>query len=284
MMQKHILIVDDEPNMRNSLLFILTAANYRLSSAANAREALEIIERAKRESQPLDLCITDIQMPESNGIELIDEIQRRGHRVPVLVITGYGDKEMVVQLLRRGCKDFLDKPFEPADILHAADAVLRREEEERARQESLRLRLEEEKAELESQIARQLRDIEELRRQVAQFFPASGHPGNGCGTEYRVAAQGEWEVITPSGDMLESSAERLRSLLLHEEEKGVSRLRFNFSHVRLIDSVSFSIFLVFAKMLLKRQRKVDMEIVGAGDELKRLFRFTHLDEVYHIRD
>ncbi len=110
--RKHILLVDDDLNLLRSMEFILEAADFRVSTETDGRRALEKLVRCEKEkADPIDLLITDIQMPGLTGLQLIDELRRRNLSLPVLVITGYGDSQLREGLLRRGCPDCLDKPF-----------------------------------------------------------------------------------------------------------------------------------------------------------------------------
>lgn len=124
MAQKQILVVEDEFNTRFAIDFALSKAGYATAQAQNGAEALSILKERVEAQRPFDLVVTDIQMPGMNGIELIDELRKISGALPVLVITGFGDKKMLIELLRRGCADYLDKPFSPDDLLAVVDRVL----------------------------------------------------------------------------------------------------------------------------------------------------------------
>ena len=129
MTPKHILVVDDEANMRNTLTFILEAANYRVSIAESARKALQVIFDANDSNCPVDLIITDIVMPDMNGLELIDEIKRLNLELPILVITAYGNRKMTNELNRRGFTDYLPKPFQEDELINRVAALLTKKKE-----------------------------------------------------------------------------------------------------------------------------------------------------------
>jgi two-component system CheB/CheR fusion protein len=114
---RHILVADDERNALLTMQFILEVADYRVSIAENGREALDKILKAKDNNNPVELLITDIQMPYLTGLELIDELNRLGINIPVLAITGYGDKELVSELIRKGCNKCLDKPIDDEELV-----------------------------------------------------------------------------------------------------------------------------------------------------------------------
>ncbi len=121
-----MLIVDDEENMLTTLQFILEGAGYRATCASSASGALETLESAGRGAGLPDVVITDVQMPGMTGPELIAEMNRRGLRAPVLVITGYMNREMLEGLRAAGCRELLEKPFEEEDLLSRVAAVSRR--------------------------------------------------------------------------------------------------------------------------------------------------------------
>ena len=124
--KKHILVVDDEQNMRNTLEFILEAANYKVTKAGNGRKALQKILQAKNCGSPVDLIITDIMMPDMSGLELIDELNRQNINLPILVITGYGNNKLRDKLLSRGCNEYLDKPIDDEKLLKKINILLER--------------------------------------------------------------------------------------------------------------------------------------------------------------
>jgi CheY-like chemotaxis protein len=114
---KIILVVDDEENMLRTVQFILESARYRVHTARNGGEALERIRSHRESGGTFDLILSDIQMPGLTGLELIDEIRSLGVGAPILVMTGYGNREIAEELRRRGCTEFLDKPFEQEELL-----------------------------------------------------------------------------------------------------------------------------------------------------------------------
>jgi len=124
MNRKHILVVDDERNMLRTMEFILEAAHYKVTAADDGREALERILAARDSNSPIDLLIVDIRMPGLTGMELMDELDRLNVDMPVFVITGHGDKELVIELLRKGCREYLDKPFDDEELVKRVATLL----------------------------------------------------------------------------------------------------------------------------------------------------------------
>lgn len=117
--KKHILIADDEEEIRKCLKRFLTMKGYRISMAENGREAMDIIEREK-----IDLVITDMEMPEMNGMELLASVKEFNGNLPVVMITGYSDAEKTVTALREGASDFINKPFRMQDINESISRLL----------------------------------------------------------------------------------------------------------------------------------------------------------------
>ena len=124
MAKEHILVVDDEQNMRNTLAFILETANYQVTTAAEGREALEEIVAARENGRPVDLLITDFRLPGLTGLQLIDELNYLKIKIPVLVITAYGNRSLFLELMRTGCADYLDKPFDYKELVKRVDSLV----------------------------------------------------------------------------------------------------------------------------------------------------------------
>ncbi|MCP4263597.1 MAG: response regulator transcription factor [Planctomycetes bacterium] len=119
--KQHIIFVDDEPNVRKMVRRTLEQADLEVNCFASAAECLK-----KLHSQTCDLLITDVKMPEMDGIELLTEVKRIIPSLPVLVITGYGDISMAVTALKAGASDFILKPLDRRSFLSAVETVLKR--------------------------------------------------------------------------------------------------------------------------------------------------------------
>lgn len=116
-MPKNIIIVEDQEMIREILNETLTMNGYTVIEAANGQIALEKIVSADEMGFPIDLLITDIKMPGMTGLELIDKLNSKNIFMPILAITGFSDKEIIIKLLRKGCKDYLEKPFSTETLL-----------------------------------------------------------------------------------------------------------------------------------------------------------------------
>jgi len=107
----YILVVDDEEKMRDILRLMLELKGHRVDTASHGREAL-----ARIKENFYDLVIADIRMPEMDGRQLLEEINRLEHRVPVVFITAYASIEDAVEAMRAGAVDYIPKPFEEERI------------------------------------------------------------------------------------------------------------------------------------------------------------------------
>ena len=126
--RKHILVADDERNMLVSMQFVLEVADYMVTTAENGQEALDKILEAENSGSPIDLLITDIQMPRLTGLELIDELNRLQMDMPVLIITGYGSEELAAGLMRKGRNEYLDKPIDDEELVERVAVLLEAKE------------------------------------------------------------------------------------------------------------------------------------------------------------
>ena len=115
-----VLVVDDEPLIRNVVRMILEKAGYEVLEAENGEKAIEAIN-SEENPLVLDVVICDIRMPKINGISAIEYFQREYPHVSLIVLTGYPDTTMAVSFMRNRV-DYLVKPVE-AEQLIAAVAV-----------------------------------------------------------------------------------------------------------------------------------------------------------------
>lgn len=123
----HILLVDDEANFRFSAGVALRKAGYAVTEAADGSEALSILLGLHLgRVEPVALILTDIRMPRMSGMELIDGLKGYGITTPVLVLSGYADRQMVENLRAAGHADVLEKPFEPESLIRHVKEILER--------------------------------------------------------------------------------------------------------------------------------------------------------------
>jgi len=127
-----ILIVDDESQMRQLLTIYLKQYSYQIEEAANGQEAVDLIKQ-----KDYDLVILDVMMPVMDGWEAIEKI-REISDVPVLMLTAKGEIEDKVIGLTSGADDYLVKPFEEAELVARIQALLRRTQIQKEKEEILK--------------------------------------------------------------------------------------------------------------------------------------------------
>ncbi len=115
-----MLVVEDDPSIREVVTLGLRAANLSVETAADGREAL-----TRFRAEPYDLVVLDVMLPELDGLEVCREI-RRGSRVPILMLSARSDTLDVVVGLELGADDYVTKPFEMAELVARVRAALRR--------------------------------------------------------------------------------------------------------------------------------------------------------------
>jgi two-component system response regulator AtoC len=126
--KRHILVVDDEPNVRKVLGALLEQAGYLTTRAAAASEALDLVR-----AQDPDLVITDLKMPGMDGLELLRRLKEGFPEIPVVLLSAHGTVEAAVEAMKDGAFDFLTKPFDKTRVLEVVAKGLG--QAERARRE-----------------------------------------------------------------------------------------------------------------------------------------------------
>ena len=109
-----IHVIDDDEAVRDSLEWVFETAEMAVRTHQSAIAFLGALE-----SEAAGCIVTDVRMPEMSGLDLLLELQKRGVRMPVIVITGHGDVPLAVEAMKAGAHDFLEKPFEEARLLAA---------------------------------------------------------------------------------------------------------------------------------------------------------------------
>ncbi|MEO5888519.1 MAG: response regulator transcription factor [Anaerolineales bacterium] len=115
----HILIIDDEASLRQTLARILQRAGFEVTTAANGKEGLALVHE-----HPFDLIYLDIRMPDVSGLELLKTIHTKFPELPVILFTAQPDLNSAVEALRRGATDYLLKPLKPQAVIDRTQAIL----------------------------------------------------------------------------------------------------------------------------------------------------------------
>jgi len=114
-----VLVVEDEVYVRDSLVEILRARGFEASAAASVKDALELVSRA-----PVDVVLSDLRMPNEDGLGLVRRMQSTTPDVPVLILTGHGTVASAVECLKAGATDYILKPVEPDALELALERAL----------------------------------------------------------------------------------------------------------------------------------------------------------------
>jgi two-component system response regulator PilR (NtrC family) len=118
--KSQILIVDDEPDIRELLELTLGRMNIETRAAENIDEAHHLLRQFT-----FDLCLTDMRLPDGNGIDLVRHIQEKHPHLPVAVITAHGNMETAITALKAGAFDFVSKPLDVNDLRNIVRSALR---------------------------------------------------------------------------------------------------------------------------------------------------------------
>ena len=116
-----VLVIDDEPGVRDLISEALSLSGINAESAADGLEALSFLRREK-----FDLLILDINMPKLDGLALLEKLRSEGASVPVLMLSARADKTDINQGLRIGADDYLTKPFSIEELVLRVKAIMRR--------------------------------------------------------------------------------------------------------------------------------------------------------------
>ncbi len=115
-----ILIVDDDPHFLRVWSRILSGENFQVSTASGVGDALRLLR-----DQPIDLVISDMRMPDTDGLSFVQEIRRIGNNLPVVILTAYGEVDTYLQAMNLGATEFLNKPIKSDELLRVVRTCLR---------------------------------------------------------------------------------------------------------------------------------------------------------------
>lgn len=118
-MQESVFLVDDDPDVREAISFLLTAEGLAVESFASPREILDYIT-----PDHAGCFLLDVRLPDMNGLELQEALQKRNIRLPIIFISGHGDIPMAVRAINAGALDFIEKPFNDELLLEKVNNAL----------------------------------------------------------------------------------------------------------------------------------------------------------------
>ncbi len=128
----HSLVVDDEESLRHGLVRGIRRAGWSVTAVATGKEGVDAFVGGG-----FDAVLTDIRLPDLSGLDIVAILTEMDSAVPVVVMTGYGSMETALEAMRRGARDFVQKPFAVDDVVRVLERAI---EERRITQENRRLR------------------------------------------------------------------------------------------------------------------------------------------------
>jgi len=120
-----VLVVDDDPDICVALEMLLRYEGFEVWTAPNGRQALARLEREAAAEHRAELVISDVKMPEMDGLALLEKLRERPDPPAVVMVSGHGDVAMAVDAVRRGAVDFLEKPLDQNRVIVALQNALR---------------------------------------------------------------------------------------------------------------------------------------------------------------
>src|SRR5690242_17890057 len=121
-----VLVIDDERNIRATVRLCLEGMGLRVLEAATAEAALDAVIR-----EPVDLAFLDLRLAQASGLDLLPRLLQERPALDVVVITAYATFETAVEAIKRGARDYLPKPFSPAQIRAVVERLQERQSIER---------------------------------------------------------------------------------------------------------------------------------------------------------
>src|SRR6202163_313994 len=114
-----VYVIDDDDAMRDSLDFLLGSADFQVTLFETARKFLDVLPTID-----FGCVVSDVRMPDIDGIELLKRLKAGGSLLPVVIMTGHGDVPLAVEAMKLGAMDFLEKPFEDDRLIGMIETAL----------------------------------------------------------------------------------------------------------------------------------------------------------------
>ncbi|MBF0244807.1 MAG: response regulator [Planctomycetes bacterium] len=247
--------------LRRAISYIFRKNQFEVLEAENGEEALSLLSEIEATGGVIDLIITDIQMPKMNGLDLMDKLIAAKSRIPVMAITGYGNKKLLVELLRRGCCEYIDKPFEELDLLERVRELLKRNQNQAG-------------APLPSAPPVEAAENKKTTTENTSSLP-----------EASIASVDKNEghvVIHPTCDLVNGASEKFISLVMNSLNEDTRSLCFDLSAVKDMDDLGVGVFIVVARMASRTNTPMKLSLQGLQLELQPLFRSFRLLEHYKV--
>jgi two-component system C4-dicarboxylate transport response regulator DctD len=276
MTEPAVLIVDDEDMVRTALEQWLRLSGFATTTAANAAEALALIDEVRPH-----VVLTDVRMPGLSGLDLLGAIAERNLPIEVILITGHGDVPMAVEAMRAGAFDFLQKPYVPDQLVRI---ISRAAEQARLKREvaELRRKLDGGETELATRLVGASRGMEALRRSVLELagIPADvivlGETGTGkevvarCLHDFSSRAKGPFVAVNCAAipaELIESELfGHVSGAFSGAAGARVGKFEFANGGTLLLDEIESMPMLAQAKVLRVIQERV-VEPLGSNRQI-----------------
>jgi two-component system response regulator HydG len=115
-----ILVVDDDPYFLRVLSRILSGESFQVTTAEGASQATQILGE-----KPFDLVISDLRLPDGDGLSILQEIRKAGSEVPVVILTAYGEVDNYLEAMNAGATEYLNKPVKSDELIAVVRNCLR---------------------------------------------------------------------------------------------------------------------------------------------------------------
>ncbi|MFH1984653.1 MAG: response regulator [Pseudomonadota bacterium] len=257
-----VLIVDDEPQELRSLKIGLLNKGYNVIVTSGAQEALQRIEETDDPSQAaIDIVVTDFSMPDMNGMDLLKKIREKTRSLPIIMMTAYGEKNLVVEALRNQCDSYIEKPFSLDDLIL---------EIERAMHHMVR--------NTNSHDLKKL--LPRLMHQINN--PLMAITGN---AELGMLGLQDNGTLKKYLQEIMDAADKIKSLNSRIIKLGASNNRNNFEVINIIEVINgalklFESLIVTKKIVLEKELgKVDVYVNGSRDDLEQAFNNLILNAI-----
>lgn len=285
MLKKRVLVIDDEPDIRELLSITLEQMGLEVVTAARLAKARKLLE-----NEDFDLCLTDMKMPDGNGLELVEMVQLIKPQLPIAMITAFGNMEIAIEALKKGAFDFISKPLELMRLRSVVQSAL-----------ELDSASEEPNTE-EFALIGQSPAIEALKQQIRRVARSqapvfiSGESGSG---KELVARSIHYLGPRANGPFIPVNCGAIPSELMESEFFGHKKGSFTGAHqdkqglfqaanggTLLLDEVADLPLLMQVKLLRAIQEK-SVKPVGAEEEIPvdvRILSATHKDLAKEVRN
>ncbi len=271
-----VLVIDDEPLVRRSTQRLLSAEDYEVLTAATAAEGLATFEAARPQ-----LVILDIKLPDGSGLDVLSQMRKTDPSIQVVVITAFGEAQTAVEAMKLGAADFLKKPYDMQELLHAVRSAARN----LAREKQLRVYRRRDRARYaRSQMVGEcagMLQVKELVKKVARSDATNVLVTGESGTGKELVARAiHFESARKDAPLMEINCSSFQESLLENELFGHERGAFTGANclkrglvelcdggTLLLDEVAEMPLNIQAKLLRFIENRVFRRVGGSADIL-----------------